>query len=162
MLDSGATNHTTHNTKLLFIEENFTIKVANQSNVRVAGKGDIIILGVGKIEGVLFVPETPYNILATVKLSKDTNIVVTFRAGKAHMTKDGKSIGKIKIRGGLPYFKPGSTNQPSVNANTNMEEDPAPSEDEREREMEKERGTITKLTQTIAKTADQSMGINPH
>lgn len=82
-----------------------------------AGKGNTHIQGIGKIEGFLFIPEIPYNILATIKLCKNTNIEVTFKNGGVHMTKNGENIGEVIIKNGLSYFKPVKINQLSIEIN---------------------------------------------
>lgn len=69
-------------------------------------------------------PNIPYNILTALKLSRDTNIEVIFRLGKVRMTRKGENIGEVIISGGLPYFKLGRTNHPSINANLGIEKDP--------------------------------------
>ncbi|KAG8147087.1 hypothetical protein E2320_022569, partial [Naja naja] len=80
--------------------------VANQKFMQVVGKGDVHIPGLGKIKEVLFIPEIPYNVLATIKLSKGTKIEVLFKDGTVQLTNDGKEVENVIVTSGLPYFIP--------------------------------------------------------
>ncbi|XP_060549059.1 uncharacterized protein LOC132712237 [Pantherophis guttatus] len=125
LLDSGASNHTTYNQKLLssFKREDFSIKVADQNQVRVTGKGTITLPGVGKIEGVLLVPEIPHNILAAVKLSKESGVEMIFTKGNVKVSKDRKDIGRVTINQGLPYITFYEDYTHSINTSSENAED---------------------------------------
>lgn len=56
-------------------------------------------------------------------------IEVLFKDGEAYVSKDKENIGRVSIRGGLPYFHPRHSIQHSINTNSGQEGDNTPTED---------------------------------
>lgn len=82
IVDSGATEHITHNASVL---ENRTkgihetpVVIPNGENVAVEGRGEYTLHNGIKIKGVLHVPKFNCNLLSVRRLAKDLNCAVTF------------------------------------------------------------------------------------
>ncbi|KAK1423454.1 hypothetical protein QVD17_18757 [Tagetes erecta] len=82
VIDSGATEHITHNGFLLKdkIKRYFEppVVIPNGASIAVEGRGDYILPNGIKIKGVLHVPNFKCNLLSVNKLSKDLKCAVTF------------------------------------------------------------------------------------
>ncbi|KAJ0860142.1 putative RNA-directed DNA polymerase [Helianthus annuus] len=82
VVDSGATDHITHNSLIL---ENRTknthelpVTIPNGESVEVEGRGDYVLPSGTKINEVLYVPNFNYNLLSVSRLAKDLDCAVTF------------------------------------------------------------------------------------
>ncbi|KAG8141018.1 hypothetical protein E2320_003640, partial [Naja naja] len=118
LLDSRATSHTSCVKELFtsFTKMSFNIKIANQNSE------------------VLFIPETPYNVLATVTLSKGAKIEVLFKDGNVLLTNNGKEVGNVVLSGGLPYYIPYHESIEQINAGFSNKDEHSDGVEEKERE----------------------------
>ncbi|KAK9062516.1 hypothetical protein SSX86_019703 [Deinandra increscens subsp. villosa] len=82
LVDSGATEHVTHQASLLENEirniREVPITIPNGDAIPVRGKGDHTLPGGIKIKGVLHVPDFNCNLLSVRRLTKDLNCAVIF------------------------------------------------------------------------------------
>ncbi|KAG8130013.1 hypothetical protein E2320_017157 [Naja naja] len=103
LIDLGASNHVISDKRLFtdFKEMDSGVKVANGIGERVKGKGDTYIPGLG-----LYVPGIDYNLLATLKLSKDGHIDILFSKGKVYVAYGGEKAGEVVEKDGLPHYVP--------------------------------------------------------
>lgn len=105
LIDSGCTNHMTHN-KDLFRElsnaSSSKVRVGNGKYIAVRGKGTIAIStysGTKFISDVLYVPEIDQNLLSVGQLIEKGYIVLFENKTCLIKDVDGKDIFKVKMRG---------------------------------------------------------------
>ncbi|KAH9782217.1 hypothetical protein KPL71_008805 [Citrus sinensis] len=105
LIDSGCTNHMTHN-KDLFRElsnaNSSKVRVGNGTYIAVKGKGTIAITtfsGTKFISDVLYVPEIDQNLLSVAQLIEKGNKVVFEDKVCLIKDADGKDIFRVKMKG---------------------------------------------------------------
>ncbi|KAK1416343.1 hypothetical protein QVD17_32133 [Tagetes erecta] len=107
VVDSGATEHITHQKNLL---KNLTVDalerpvtIPNGEAIPVKGKGDFLLKKGLKVGGVLFVPKFTCNLLSVRRLTRDLHCAVTFFPDFFVLQglKTGNLIGAGNCRGGL-------------------------------------------------------------
>ncbi|KAH9678769.1 hypothetical protein KPL71_025858 [Citrus sinensis] len=105
LIDSGCTNHMTHN-KDLFRElsnaNSSKVRVGNGTYIAVKGKGTVAITtfsGTKFISDVLYVPEIDQNLLSVAQLIKNGNKVVFEDKVCLIKDADGKDIFRVKMKG---------------------------------------------------------------
>ncbi|KAJ8751718.1 hypothetical protein K2173_025889 [Erythroxylum novogranatense] len=105
LIDSGCTNHMTHNRELfkeLRITEIKRVRIGNDEHLDVKGKGDVAISsysGTKIIANVLFVPQIDQNLLSVGQLL-DKGYKVLFKNKQCLIQDvDGRDIFKVKMKG---------------------------------------------------------------
>ena len=105
LIDSGCTNHMTHN-KDLFRElsnaNSSKVRVGNGTYIAVKGKGTVAITtfsGTKFISDVLYVPEIDQNLLSVAQLIEKGNKVVFEDKVCLIKDADGKDIFRVKMKG---------------------------------------------------------------
>ncbi|GKC72524.1 hypothetical protein Tco_1118407 [Tanacetum coccineum] len=110
VVDSGATEHITHQGHLLknlfmnTTERPVTIPIGE--SIPVKGKGEVVFTGGLNIKGVLFVPNFTCNLLSVRRLTKDLHCAVTFFLDFFVLQdlEAGNLIGAGDCRGGLYWM----------------------------------------------------------
>nr|GEY98916.1 retrovirus-related Pol polyprotein from transposon TNT 1-94 [Tanacetum cinerariifolium] len=110
VVDSGATEHITHQGHLLKIVFINTIErpvtIPNGESIPIKGKGEVVFKGGLNIKGVLFVPNFTCNLLSVRRLTKDLHCAVTIFPNFFVLQdlKTGNLIGAGDCRGGLYWI----------------------------------------------------------